>query len=415
MLERSRAASLFLIWRYGSDKSNAAFYKALQHIDRVVRLDVAAPLNQNIFSLSILDRLVKPAPLLRTLHLSTRTPTTDLVLLPCVLGGHTPLLTHLVVDGPFFAWDSMLWRNNLTTLKVIHSSGTSNLIPSSFRDFLLALSYMPDLQELELHHSLPPRPLHSSTSQMIPLPNLRSLRLSGACAADINNLTNHITFPRRPIYLDFYGVRFSNGIQDGCGSVVSSLQTIFSSANNNLFTFLWVTSTHFEAWSCTCSNISHCFAYCHPKQTFCRIHFVIDHFHLQSFETIIRSLPSNGVRSLWLDANTTEQWIQMGVFRRMKSLTAIKMSGVGAIEVVKAFWAIASDADEKGRITFPSLEEVEIHTVCFDALLSQLFENSLRKRLGHHRGIQRAIFRHCKLDREILGQIGALVEVDTDA
>ncbi|KAL0061161.1 hypothetical protein AAF712_012031 [Marasmius tenuissimus] len=413
MLKRSKTASLDLTWRYGSPESNKAFYKSLGHVDRIARLHITAPLKEHIFTL-LIDRLVKPAPRLKTLHLISHGPTAEVVFLPTFLGGHSPLLTDLIIDGPFIAWDSFLWKNNLSVLKVTHSSGSMNRVSSDFSDFLLALTHMPNLKELDLHHSMPPRPILPSRDPIVPLRHLRFLRLSNASVEDVSYFIDHVHFPASPLHLDLYRIEVP-GDASTHGRIIPSLERIFPSANADLFNFLYVGgSADFEAWACTCCNISQCFAHSHPKRAFVRVHFTTDYPDVTSFGNIIQSLPMRAIHALWLQAGTIGCQFEMVVYKQLQNLTTLKITGSMAIKVVKALWEMVLDPDENERVVFPCLCIVEMHTVHFDKLLSEQLQSWLSQRTARHSGIQRAIFRHCVIDREMLAQIRTVIEVDND-
>ncbi|KAL0063412.1 hypothetical protein AAF712_009721 [Marasmius tenuissimus] len=407
MLERSKAASLDLTWRYGSAEGNKAFYKSLGQIDRVVGLRITAPLKEHIFTL-VIDRLVKPAPRLRSLHLTSHSPTAEVLFLPTFLGGHSPLLTDLIVDGPFISWDSSLWRNNLSVLKVNYSAGGLNHASSNFSHFLLALTHMPNLKELDLHRSMPSCPVLPSKDPIVPLRCLRSLRLSNASVADISYFFDHIHFPALPLHLDLYGIEVPShtSVHE---QIIPSLQRAFPSINGNLFNFLYVANADFEAWACTCCNISECFARCHSKHAFVRVHFATDYPDVTSFENVIRSLPLGGVCSLWLQAHTIGHQFEMVVYKKLQNLTALKITGSAAAEVTKALWEMAPDTSEE---IFPRLYAVEMHTVHFDELLFLGLQSWLRQRIGYCRGIQIMVLRHCIIEQEKLTQIRTLIEVD---
>ncbi|KAJ8093783.1 hypothetical protein PM082_009643 [Marasmius tenuissimus] len=350
MLERSKAALLDLLWKYGSSETNKAFYKSLQHIDRAIGLRITAPLNEHIFAL-IIDRLITPAPRLKILHLTSRSPTMEVFCLPTFLGGHSPLLTDLIVDGPFVAWDSHLWKNNLSVLKVIYSSGSLNHTPLAFSHFLLALTHMPNLKELELHRSIPSRSILSSNGPIVPLRCLQSLQLSSASIVDISYFIDHINFPVHPLHLDLYGIGVPGLATHE--QIIAPLQRVFPSDNGDLFNFLYVGSAYLEAWACTCGNISEYFAYCRSKHVFVRVHFSADYPSTTLIENIIRDLPLTDVHSLWLQADGIGYQSEMVVYRHLESLTALKISRPMAVEAAKALWETVRDPGEKEQVLFP--------------------------------------------------------------
>ncbi|KAL0566924.1 hypothetical protein V5O48_015078, partial [Marasmius crinis-equi] len=143
--------------------------------------------------------MLDPAPILRYLHIwmdefTDGADSFHLPLPPSFLGNHTPLLTELVIRGPYIPWDSPLLQNNLVILKLIHYRHETSHLPDCDR-FLTTLQCMTALEELELVKAVPTSLLSPSTEPLVSLPNLRRLRLASAPAKDILYLLNRISLP----------------------------------------------------------------------------------------------------------------------------------------------------------------------------------------------------------------------------
>ncbi|KAI0062000.1 hypothetical protein BV25DRAFT_1885800 [Artomyces pyxidatus] len=192
MIARAKAVPItfeFLDRDAGFDFNSIMAQCITQNLSRtkVLRLDWI-----HIHPGSILDVIIRPAPLLDTLDIVVGSPRKSIFAFPSnarFLGDDAPQLRHVLLHNMInFPWASKVLQH-LVSLRLIYFQATKS--PARLEDVLMALQKMKSLQYLTLQNNLP-QPADSSTTARVP--HLVHLDVRGRLSS-CGNLLRHLEVP----------------------------------------------------------------------------------------------------------------------------------------------------------------------------------------------------------------------------
>ncbi|KAK1224781.1 hypothetical protein PQX77_012299 [Marasmius sp. AFHP31] len=424
MLARSRDAPLEVKWRFRYTKpltDNDIVYDALlKYMNRMDRLDLTAPFD--VLS-DVFLKMTQSAPLLQSLRVET-----DVIQLsfpPLFLGNHSPRLAELVIQGPHISWDSSIFKNNLTTLKLIHPVD-SPLPPPSDR-FLAVLHSMSNLEVLELVKALPRLSAAPPGGSSLFFPHLRHLRIVHAPAPDISSLLDQISLPHpsRMRHFELASIMILVSSPQNADLASHVVQKVFSAADPTMLTALQINVWQISAWACSCSQPG-CIESggCPSPHPLFRVSFHTG-FNDESFSgQVLRRvwpdmLPIAGIHALCLvpGYNVEGDWEIMGSLAPLGNLATVTIGRSVAEQFLRALSRNSAPTDsaddELHRVSFRALRAVDIHDVVFETESYELFDTlkaALKVRSENDGGIRKLILRRCVLSNSMLRELRSLVE-----
>ncbi|ESK94043.1 hypothetical protein Moror_12788 [Moniliophthora roreri MCA 2997] len=205
MIKHSKRAPLTVRWQHSNEE--ICFQELANmlrgHLLRIAELQLEVTSRGSQDSLQTLSQWLKRAPTLRTLSIEV-SPYTNVwngILWPgqggylagspafLLKGVATPRLSSLSLKGCYIPWNSAVFRD-LTFLQIRLGPGPNSL--PTMEQLLVALTRCPKLEYLDLENCLPTT-LKPTLSDIVPLPNLRNLRLSST-PSQCMDLMNSISF-----------------------------------------------------------------------------------------------------------------------------------------------------------------------------------------------------------------------------
>ncbi|KAF9257064.1 hypothetical protein L218DRAFT_1006593 [Marasmius fiardii PR-910] len=206
MLRRSKGAPLHISYRHedvGEEEFEATMTDVLAHTSRFASLFLRLDLWREEMGYDrFFQALDKPAPLLRSLHLSfchTLHPH-DIPFAENLFDHNTPSLRQLTLDGCHFVWTSPLLKNLTVFFLRTHVNAVTSPCSQcpSTKQFMEILEAMPQLEVLNVDSSLPSHlSVALDPSRAVHLSRMRDLRLVGSSVGDCANLLQRISFPPR--------------------------------------------------------------------------------------------------------------------------------------------------------------------------------------------------------------------------